>query len=83
VRNRPAKPVGPKAGARVRWNFTTGELTPFVALGGVWSAGRGAAQTTNQGKDGELTFHVGPAAYAQGTAGLDCQDQGRVAAIME
>ncbi len=69
---------GPKAGARVRWNLTTGDLTPFIAIGGIWSAGRGAPQTVNQGKDDEFSFHVGQAAYVQGTAGLDYQDGDRV-----
>lgn len=69
---------GPKAGARLRWNFTTAELTPFVAVGCTWSAGRGDPQTINHGQDDEFTFHVGPASYAQGVAGVDYQDGDRV-----
>jgi hypothetical protein len=69
---------GAKGGARVRWNFTTANLTPFVALGGVWSQGHADPQTFNQ-KDGDsFTFHVGPAAYAQAVAGLDYQDSDRM-----
>jgi hypothetical protein len=68
---------GPKLGARVRWNFSTEALTPYVALGGTYSAGRSSPQTIGEGGDA-FTFHVGPAAYAHGVIGLDYQDRDRV-----
>ncbi len=74
---------GPKAGARLRWNFTTGALAPFVAVGGIWSAGLARPQTINQGHDDEFTFHVGQAAYAQYVVGVDLQDDDRFSYRME
>ena len=70
--------AGPKAGARVRWNFTTTDLTPYVAVGGLWSGGHSAPVMLNQGKQDEFSFHVGQAAYLQSVVGMDFQDRGHL-----
>jgi hypothetical protein len=67
----------PKAGARLRWNLLTSDVTPFVAAGGFWSFGRSTPQTITE-KDGDsFAFQVGPAGYAQAVAGVDVQDASR------
>ena len=75
--------AGPKAGARVRWNFMTADLSPYVAVGAIVSAGRRGPQTIT-GDDGDaFTFHVGPAAFAQAVAGLDFQGRDRISYSFE
>ena len=69
---------GPKGGARVRWNFLTADVTPFVALGAFASAGRSSPQVISQSGGDQFTFHVGPAAYAQAVGGLEYQSSERI-----
>jgi hypothetical protein len=68
---------GPKAGARLRWNFLTGDVTPYVAAGGIWSAGHSGPVVVNAGKEDEFSFHIGQAAYLQSVVGVDVQDASR------
>jgi hypothetical protein len=75
--------AGPKAGARLRWNFTTAALTPYAALGAIVSRGHADAQTIKQDDGDQFQFHVGPADYAQAVAGLDFQDQDRISYSVE
>ena len=75
--------AGPKAGARLRWNFSTANLTPYAALGAIVSRGHPDAQTIKQDDGDQFQFHVGPAAYAQAVAGLDFQDQDRISYSIE
>jgi hypothetical protein len=75
--------AGPKAGARLRWNFTTASLTPYVALGAIVSRGHADPQTIKQDDGDQFQFHVGPAAYAQAVAGLDFQDRDRISYSFE
>jgi hypothetical protein len=73
---------GPKAGARARWDFLDGAFTPYVALGAFASAGRAGAQSFNDAND-PFTFHVGPALYGQGVAGIEARDSDRVVWSLE
>lgn len=69
--------AGPKGGARLRWNFSSANLSPYAAVGGLWSRGLPDTKTINQGQQDEFSFHLGQAVYLQSVLGLDYQDDNR------